>query len=67
MIGNVAPQARTKHGRANGIAGAVPLTGSDFDGTVARVSDDLGLVRAEVERQLTRALERYQDAWCRSL
>jgi hypothetical protein len=28
----------------------------------ARLSDDLGLVRAEVERQLTRALERYQDA-----
>ena len=67
VIGNVVPQAWTRHGRANGIAGAVPLTSSEFDGTVARLSDDLGLVRAEVERQLTRALERYQDARCRSL
>ena len=61
------PRAWTKHGHVNSIAGAVPLTSSVFDGTVAGVSDDLGPVRAEVERQLTRALERYQDARCRSL
>jgi hypothetical protein len=44
------------------MASPEPYHSPEFDGTVARLSDDLGMDPAEVERQLARALERYHDA-----